>query len=82
MYAVGKGGWQISRKKRYKDVRFNVISVICGWVSDEFPEKSVTQHLNGPHNIRRTRDTDKVTRHLPVPHKPTQVLTVSKASVP
>ena len=30
--AVGVGGCQISLKKCYEDVRFNVISVTMGWV--------------------------------------------------
>ena len=33
---------------RYEGVRFNVISVTRGWVGVKFPDKSVTQHLNGP----------------------------------
>ena len=38
------GGGQISlKKKRYEDVRLNVISVMRGWVVVEFPEKTVVQ---------------------------------------
>ena len=38
--AVGGGGCQLSReKKRYEDVRFNVISVTRGWVGVKFPGK-------------------------------------------
>ena len=32
--AVGVCGCQLSRKKRYEGVRFNVISVTRGWVGD------------------------------------------------
>ena len=35
------GGCQISLKKRYEDVRFNVISITRGWVGVEFPEKKL-----------------------------------------
>ena len=39
---VGWGGGQIFRKKRYKGVRFNVISITTrGWVGVQFPEKNV-----------------------------------------
>ena len=41
-------GVNFSGKKRYEGVTFNVISVTRGWVGVNFPEKSVTQHLNGP----------------------------------
>ena len=33
------GGCQIFPKKRYKDVRFNIISVTRRWVGVKFPEK-------------------------------------------
>ena len=33
------GGVTFSRKKRYEDVRFNVISVTRGWVGFQYPEK-------------------------------------------
>ena len=36
------GGVTFSRKKRYEGVRFNIISVMRGWVGIQFPEKSVT----------------------------------------
>ena len=39
------GGGRVSdfpEKKRYEDVRFNVISVTRGWVGVKFPEKSIT----------------------------------------
>ena len=34
-------GWMsdFSEKKRYEDLRFNVISVTRGWVGVKFPEK-------------------------------------------
>ena len=35
-------GVRFPRKKRYKGVRFNVISVTRGWVEVKFPGKSVT----------------------------------------
>ena len=35
-------GCQISVKKRYEDVQFNVISVARGWVGFKFPEKNIT----------------------------------------
>ena len=38
----GGGGVRFSGKKRYEDVKFNVISVTRGWVGVQFPEKSVT----------------------------------------
>ena len=37
--ADGGGGVNISGKKRYEGVRFNVISVTRGWVGVQFPEK-------------------------------------------
>ena len=36
---VGGGGVRFSGKKRYKGVRFNVISITKGWVWVQFPEK-------------------------------------------
>ena len=39
--AVG-GGCQISWKKRYGGVRFNIISITRGWVGVKSPGKSVT----------------------------------------
>ena len=39
---VGVGGCYLSLKKRYEDVRINVISVTRGWVGVNFPEKNVT----------------------------------------
>ena len=40
---VGGGGVKkISRKKRYEGVRFNIISVMRGWVGVQFPKNSVT----------------------------------------
>ena len=36
--AVGGGGGGV-RKKHYEGVRFNVISVMRGWVGVKFPEK-------------------------------------------
>ncbi len=35
----GGGGCQLSRKKRYEGIRFNVISVTRGWVGVKFPGK-------------------------------------------
>ena len=41
--AVGVGGGvSFHRKKRYEDVRFNVISVTRGWVGVKFPGKKCT----------------------------------------
>ena len=40
--AVEVGGVSFSIKKRYEGVRFNVISVMGGWVGVKFPGKSVT----------------------------------------
>ena len=39
---VTQWGWgcQLSRKKCYEDVRFNVISVTRGWMGVKFPEKN------------------------------------------
>ena len=42
------GGGRVSdfpEKKRYEEVRLNVISITRGWVSVEFPEKNVTKTL-------------------------------------
>ena len=49
-YNADGGGWiTFSGGKRYEGVRFNVIRVTRGgWVGVQFPEKTVTQHLNGP----------------------------------
>ena len=49
--AVGGGvrGCQNSLKKRYEDVRFNVIRVTRGWVGVEFPEKKRYVTLEWPH---------------------------------
>ena len=44
---MGGGGGQLSQKKLYEGVRFNVISVTKGWVGVKFPGKSVMLHLNG-----------------------------------
>ena len=30
-----------SEKKRYKDVRFNVVRITRGWVGVQFPEKAL-----------------------------------------
>ena len=40
--AVGVGGVSFHGKKRYEDVRFNVISVTRGWVVVTFPGKKCT----------------------------------------
>ena len=43
------GGVRFSGKKRYEGVRFNVISIMRGWVGgSNFQIKNVTLHLNGP----------------------------------
>ena len=48
----GGGGVGFSGKKRYEGVRFNVICVTRVWV--QFPEKSVTQHLDSPiHDMKQ-----------------------------
>ena len=36
---VGGGVCQLSQKKRYEGVRFNVISITRGWVGVKFPRK-------------------------------------------
>ena len=36
---MGVGGVKFSGKKRYKGVRFNVISVTRGWVGVQLPDK-------------------------------------------
>ena len=41
---MGVGGVKFSGKKRYKGVRFNVISVTRGWVGVKFSEK---KHYKG-----------------------------------
>ena len=46
--ADGGGGIIFSGKKCYEGVRFNVISVMRGWVGGPISRKSVTEHLNGP----------------------------------
>ena len=40
--AVGGGGVSFHGKKRYEDVRFNVISVTRGWAGVKFPGKKCT----------------------------------------
>ena len=42
--ADGGGVVTFSRKKRYKGVRFNVISVTRGWVGVNFPEKKALRN--------------------------------------
>ena len=45
------GGGRVSdfpEKRRYKDVRFNVISVTRGWVGVKFPEKKRYVTLEWP----------------------------------
>ena len=42
------GGVSFHGKKRYEDVRFNVISVTRGWVGVKFPGKSVRNILMAP----------------------------------
>ena len=46
--AVGGGGCQLSRKKCYDGVRFNVISVTRGWVGVKFPGKKRYVTLEWP----------------------------------
>ena len=48
--AVGGGGFQLSWKKRYKGVRFNVISVTRGRVGVKFPGKKRYVTLEWPLN--------------------------------
>ena len=50
--AVGVGGSQISRKKCYEGVRFNVINLHYegGGLVSNFQEKSVTLHKNNYEN--------------------------------
>ena len=38
----GRGGVSFHRKKRYEDVRLNVISVTRRWVGVKFPGKKCT----------------------------------------
>ena len=48
--AVGVGGSQLSRKKRYEGVQFNVISVTRGWVGVKFKGKKRYVTLEWPLN--------------------------------
>ena len=41
---MGGGGCQLSRKKHYDGVRFNVISVTRGWVGVKFPGKKALRN--------------------------------------
>ena len=36
------------KTKALRRLWFNVISVMVGWMGVKFPEKRITQHLNGP----------------------------------
>ena len=49
---MGVGDVKFSRKKRYKRVNFNVISVTRGWVGVQFPGKKCYVTLEWPH-LRR-----------------------------
>ena len=39
---LGVGGCQLSRKKGYEGVRFNVIRVMRGWMGVKFPGKNIS----------------------------------------
>ena len=43
----GEGGANFLEKKRYKGVRFNVISITRWWVGVKPPEKKHCEHWNG-----------------------------------
>ena len=45
------GGCQLSRKKRYEGVWFNVIRVMRGWVGVKFPGKQRYVTLEWPHTM-------------------------------
>ena len=45
----GGGRCQIFRKKRYEGVRFNVISVMRGWVGVQFPGNKCYVTLEWPY---------------------------------
>ena len=45
---MGVGGVQFSGKKRYDGIRFNVISVMRGWVGVQFPGKKRYVTLEWP----------------------------------
>ena len=47
----GVGRCQLSRKKRYEGVRFNVISVTRGWAGVKFPGKKRYVTLEWPRTI-------------------------------
>ena len=49
--AVGSGGVKSPGEKRYEDIRFNVISVMRGWVGVNFPEKKRHITLEWPLNM-------------------------------
>ena len=44
------GGVKFSIKKRYEGVRFNVISIMRGWVGVTFPGEKHYVTLEWPHN--------------------------------
>ena len=48
---AGVGGVTFSGKKRYEGVRFNVISVMRGWVGVQFLGKKRYVTLEWPHRI-------------------------------
>ena len=52
--ADGGGGCQLTWKKCYEDVRFNVISVTRGWVGLKFPgKKHYVAHFNGLCKVKK-----------------------------
>ena len=51
----GGGGCQLSRKKRYEGLRFNVISVTRGWVGVKITGKKRYVTLECPQRGIRTR---------------------------
>ena len=53
----GGEGVKFPRKKRYKGVRFNVVSVMRRWVGVQFPEKKRYVTLEWPH--RRSQNKKK-----------------------
>ena len=51
---MGVGGCQLTWKKCYEDVRFNVISVTRGWVGLKFPgKKRYVAHFNGLCKVKK-----------------------------
>ena len=50
--AMGVGGCQLSRKKRYEGALFNVISITRGWVRVKYPGKKHYVTLEWPLKLK------------------------------